>query len=1056
MSRMSQFCSPVVLLFVAGVAWTSDRPAAQIYKETGVQGGLVVQIGIGDGALTAALRQNDSYIVHGLDTDADTVNAIQKTLLNAGVYGNVSVDHFDGISLPYADNLVNLVVSENLQDVPFSEVMRVLRPGGVAYIENGDQWRMQVKPWPNNIDDWSHYLHDASNNAVAADTEVGTPRGLKWHCGPLWSRSHEYNSSLSGMVTAGGRIFYVYDEGQTSITTKDIPDRWTLTARDAFNGVQLWKREVPKWGGRHWGGSALRNTPAGVPRLLVASEDRLYVALGVAAPISALDAATGETVAIYDQTEDATEMRLVGNVLLALKQKTKVLAIDVDSGKTLWQAEGRIHPTSLAATDVNVLFADSDGLRCLSTTTGMARWQREDIQQVSLLLLHDDLAIVAQRGKVQAISAADGKTKWSGSGVGRNEMFVAQNKLWHYQGTGFVGRSLKTGEVESQVDTDDVFTPGHHPRCYQGKATESFLIAPNRGVEFVSITGTPSAQNDWIRGACRYGVMPGNGLLYVPPHPCFCYPGAKLTGFNAFLSKSNAEGKELKPDQRLVKGPAYKYPPNWNETPTPWKTYRRNGSRSASTTAAVPAKVETKWEAKLGGRLTPPVSAYGRVFVAAKDEHTLYAFSSETGEELWRFVAGGRIDSPPTLHNNLVLFGCTDGRVYCLQAADGQLTWRFNAAPVDRRIVSFGQLESPWRVHGSVLVVDDTAYFTAGRSSYLDGGIHVFAVDANFGVMKHHTIIDSWTRTREDAEDKPFIPGYHMEGAQSDILVSQDDAIFLGQFKFDLELNRQDVPYILASADDTGASEPFEDQPFTTTGDPPLAKHEDHQRRWQERATPQLIEELKAKHGEYSLGHRDIGLHVFSTAGFLDDTWFNRTFWMYSKTWPGFYIANRAPKTGQLLVVGPKNTYALQSYPSRNLQSPLFTPGEKGYLLTADANDAEPVLDHRTQGTPKGWGFHRDRPPVWHQWLPIRIRGMVLADQHLFVAGPPDVVDPADPMAAFEGRKGAVLRTLAASDGNTVAETKLDSPPVFDGLIAAENRLFISTIDGKLICLAGE
>ena len=25
------------------------------------------------------------------------------------------------------------------------------------------------------------------------------------------------------------------------------------------------------------------------------------------------------------------------------------------------------------------------------------------------------------------------------------------------------------------------------------------------------------AQNDWMRGPCRYGIMPGNGLLYPCP-----------------------------------------------------------------------------------------------------------------------------------------------------------------------------------------------------------------------------------------------------------------------------------------------------------------------------------------------------------------------------------------------------------------------------------------------------------------------------------------------------------------------------------------------------------
>ena len=36
---------------------------------------------------------------------------------------------------------------------------------------------------------------------------------------------------------------------------------------------------------------------------------------------------------------------------------------------------------------------------------------------------------------------------------------------------------------------------------------------------------------------------------------------------------------------------------------------------------------------------------------------------------------------------------------------------------------------------------------------------------------------------------------------------------------------------------------------------------------------------------------------------------------------------------------------------------------------------------------------------------PERVRAMVLAGETLFAAGPPDLLDPEDPLAAFEGRR---------------------------------------------------
>ena len=108
-------------------------------------------------------------------------------------------------------------------------------------------------------------------------------------------------------------------------------------------------------------------------------------------------------------------------------------------------------------------------------------------------------------------------------------------------------------------------------------------------------------------------------------------------------------------------------------------------------------------------------------------------------------------------------------------------------------------------------------------------------------------------------------------------------------------------------------------------------------------------------------------------------------------------------------------------------------PGEKGYRLFAREHDA--------------------KEDKWSVHVPVRIRAMVLAGEKLFVAGPPDVVPAEDPLAAFEGRKGAVLWTISASNGQKLAEVqRLESLPAYDGLIAAAEHLFLSTTDGRVSC----
>jgi len=1050
-----------VMAVSAGSGVAVGQTADQILGATGVKGGLVVHLGCGGGALTAALRANDRYLVHGLDAEAENVGKARELIHAKGLYGPVSVDRLAGASLPYSDGLVNLVVCEQAGGVSDAEIMRVLRPGGVAYVKGeGGKWSTRRKAWPAGMDEWSHFLHDASNNAVARDTHVGPPKSLRWLCGPLWARSHEFTSSLCAMVSAGGRLFYVFDEGLTGVTDDPLPERWHLIARDAFNGVLLWKRPMETWRSAQWKSKALRSIPPTVPRRLVAEGDRVFVTFGLGAPVSILDGATGEAVATCEGSDQTEEMRCLRGVLLLRKGRNAVMAFDANTGRKLWEAAGRIQPQSLAAAGGKVFFQADGALKCLALSDGKPIWQRPAGKPISLLLVCGERVLLASRRNLEAVAAATGEPLWAvAAGIGRGELFAAAGRAWHWQGHEIVGRDLATGKVAATLKTDDVFTRGHHLRCYQSKATERYLITPNRGVEFLSLTGGGNTQHDWVRGPCRYGIIPCNGLLYSPPDPCFCYPGVKLTGFTALAPRSAdaGEGKSASTVARLERGPAYESTNPQSAIRNPqsadWPTYRHDARRSGATACEVTARPSVRWEVSLGGKLTPPVASGGRVYVAAKDEHTLYALGVEGGKRAWRFTAGGRIDSPPTVHGGAVLFGCADGWVYCLRASDGELAWRVRAAPRERRIVAFGRLESPWRVHGSVLVAGGLAYCTAGRSTYLDGGIRVLGLDPAGGKVVHETCLDTWAPTRKDAEGKPFIPGYHIEGAQSDVLVSESGGIYMGQYKLDRKLAEQAAPYVMpGDAEKTVAME-LKGKPYVVGDRQPNSDYETHQRKWLDRVQPKLLAELKQAHGGYSLGQRRMGRHVLSTGGFLDDAWYNRTYWMYSETWPGYYLAHRGAKTGQLLVVGPKRTYAVQAYPSRNLQSPLFTPGKQGYLLFADDNDNEPVLDHRTRGTTKGWGFGRLKPPLWHAWVPVRIRGMVLAGRHLFVAGAPDAVDEDDPMASFEGRMGAVLRACSPADGKTLSELKLKSPPVFDGLIAAGGRLFLCTTSGRVVCL---
>ncbi|MFP4056783.1 MAG: methyltransferase domain-containing protein, partial [Candidatus Brocadiia bacterium] len=284
--------------------------AAAILAASGVRGGLVVHLGCGDGKLTAALRVNDSYIVHGLDADLGNVSKAREHIREAGLCGPVSVERFSGRVLPYTDNLVNLLVAEDLGDVPMAEVHRVLVPNGVAYIRQEGTWTKTVKPRPGEMDEWTHYLHDPSGNAVSRDRLVSFLRQYQWTGGPRYGRHHDHMSSASAMVAAGGRVFAIFDHA--SPFSIQLPSMWQLVARDAFNGAVLWRRDIGPWFSQM---QRLKSGPADLPRRLVAVADTVYVTLALEAPVTALDAATGKTRKTYDQTQGTDEILLSDGVL---------------------------------------------------------------------------------------------------------------------------------------------------------------------------------------------------------------------------------------------------------------------------------------------------------------------------------------------------------------------------------------------------------------------------------------------------------------------------------------------------------------------------------------------------------------------------------------------------------------------------------------------------------------------------------------------------------------------------------------------------------------------
>jgi len=1075
----------LLVLFATPVR-ADTQQAKQIMDTTGIKGGLIVHIGCGDGKLTSALRANDSYIVHGLDSKPENVAAARTHIKSLGQYGNVSVDMCSGDRLPYIDNSVNLVVSENLGGVPTSEVMRILAPNGVAYLKSDGRWEKRIKPRPPEIDEWTHYLHDPSNNAVAHDSVIEPPNRYQWLAGPRYSRQHDHMSSVSAVVSANGRIFYIFDEAPRASIL--IPPKWRLIARDAFNGKLLWKRNIELWHPHLW---RLKSGPQMLPRRLVAMGDRVYVTLGIDAPLSALDAATGKTIRTYDGTKATEEILCPDGVLLlsvagedqplrsdpkrryaTLTEMNKdvtnplwteaprtIMAVDPDSGRVLWQKESGLVSLSLAADDRRVLFHDGRKIRCLDCRTGKPLWASNPLPKKegmrssggATLVLYEKVVLYSGQVSAEkprdrittmfALSIKDGKTLWQaphhpcGHMGTPDDILVAGGLVWNGavaqgrdSGT-MTGRDPLTGQVKSEF-TPDVETHWFHHRCYRAKATDKYLLFSRTGIEFIDHAAEHWICHHWVRGACSYGIMPCNGLIYAPQHPCACYLEAKLYGFTALAppSPTMQTRREVPDAERLTRGPAYgaNFASQVSDLkPDDWPTFRHDVGRSGAVKTTIqPTGLKRTWRSKLGGKLSTPVVAGGKLFVASADDHSVHALDAETGEPVWNFTAGGRVDSPPTIWQGRAIFGSADGHVYCLNAGNGKLVWRYRAAPEDWRMMAYDQIESLWPVHGSVLVQNDVLYCVAGRSMFVDGGLRMLRLDPKTGRKLSETILDDKDPTTQQ-NLQVHIEGLNMPVALPDILSSDGKYVYMRSLPFDLQGKRKYVSYI----------------------------------------------PVKEQQGD--------DLHLFCPTGFLDDSLWHRTYWGYGRAWAsgagGYHQAGRLIPAGRPLVYDDKMVYGYgrlwQYYRwSTPLEFNLFAAKKQPEIAKAGTERKTVKKAGKRVGS-RTVAITRFVPD-WSDDISVQINSMVLTDKALFVAGPPDIADEeqsvktlldpgtqkklAEQSEAFQGNRGALLVAVSRDGGEKLASYNLDFVPRFDGLIAANGRLYISTLSGEVLCLSNE
>ncbi|MHC4534126.1 MAG: hypothetical protein ACYS6K_09250, partial [Planctomycetota bacterium] len=196
--------------------------------------------------------------------------------------------------------------------------------------------------------------------------------------------------------------------------------------------------------------------------------------------------------------------------------------------------------------------------------------------------------------------------------------------------------------------------------------------------------------------------------------------------------------------------------------------------------------------------------------------------------------------------------------------------------------------------------------------------------------------------------------------------------------------------------------------------------------------------------------------------------WYERTYWIYGdhfySSMVGIKYAKSIVPSGRIMVFDDMKVYGYQDETFARRQSdvgmfsmskqPKFGKSERRSNRKATQSPSSLVYDWRSQTS-------------------LYPNAIVLAADTIFVAGPPrfdeektrafletNRTDDHEPVPLlqealdiFEGRRGAVLLAINKTDGQKIAEYKLDASPIFDGLIAANGNLYMSTKLGTVVCM---
>lgn len=361
--------------------------ADHIVKTTGITRGYCLVLGNDTGRLAYELAKRTELQIYAACFNPDRAPAARKALDEAGLYGSrVVIEEVAPDRIPYSDYFADLIVSEGaltrgMLPADPKEAFRMLRPiGGTLLIGQPEAAKGKAKPlsaatlrnWLAKMEadggevteeggtwlkltrgplpgagSWTHQYADPANTTCGDDQLVKCPLGVLWFGDPGPGDMIERHPRAPAPLSVNGRFF--------------VQGFNVLMAYNAYNGLKLWRREMP---------GAMRQGVSHEASNLAANADSLFVAIGD--KCHRLDAATGETKFTYSlpPAKDAKPhtwgyVALVGDTLYGSRSAARMtcdqlFALDIATGQPRWVHEGKsIAHSSISIGDGQVMFVEA-------------------------------------------------------------------------------------------------------------------------------------------------------------------------------------------------------------------------------------------------------------------------------------------------------------------------------------------------------------------------------------------------------------------------------------------------------------------------------------------------------------------------------------------------------------------------------------------------------------------------------------------------------------------------------------------------------------------------